>query len=103
MDKKLLWFLNVQVCVLILLTLYNLMEDASGGTVTATGGNVDSVISVHGDRVDTLEKAKKRGYYTAKEYAEAEGVNLETVYRRLDAGLIQGAEKVNHRWRLPCL
>jgi len=102
-NKKLLWFLNAQVCVLVLLTIYNLTKDVAGSTVTATGGSVDSVISVHGDRIDVLEKAKKRGYFTAKEYAEFEGINLETVYRRLDAGTIQGAEKVNHRWRLPCL
>ena len=99
MDKKLLWFLNVQVCVLILLTLYNLMEDASGGTVTATGGAVTSTISV-GE--DSVADARQRGYFTAKEYADFQGVSLETVYRRIDAGVIPEARKVNHRWQLPC-
>ena len=99
MDKKLLWFLNAQVCALILLTIYNLSKEVIGSTVTATGGSVSSTISV-GE--DSVADARQRGYFTAKEYADFKGVSLETVYRRIEAGVIPEAQKVNHRWQLPC-
>ena len=106
-NKKLLWFLNAQVCVLVLLTVYNLSKEVIGSTVTATGGNVDSVISVGldpkvADRKAVIEIAKNRGYYTASEFAIFEGVDKRTVYRRLDSGVITNAEKVDGRWRIFC-
>jgi hypothetical protein len=101
-NKKLLWTLNALVCVVILLQVYSLAGAANAVTNTATGGAVNSTISVGSDEPDVVSDAKKRGYYTAQEYADFEGINLDTVYRRLDAGVITGAVKVNHRWRLPC-
>ena len=75
---------------------------------TATGGNVDSVISVSSDTPETvyrnevISRAKNRGYFTASEYATFEGVDKETIYRRLNAGIITGAQKVGGRWRIFC-
>ena len=75
--------------------------------VTATGGSVDSVISVAldpkaDDRNEIIERATSRGYYTASEFAIFEGVDKRTVYRRLDSGVITNAEKVDGRWRIYC-
>ena len=107
MDKKLLWFLNAQVCALILLTFYNLSKEVIGSTVSATGGSVDSVISVGldpkvADRNAVIETATHRGHYTASEFAVFEGVDIWTVYRRLESGVITNAEKVDGRWRIYC-
>ena len=104
-NKKLLWILNLLVLVVILLQAYGLTK---GSTVTATGGNVDSVISVSSDTPETvhrnevISRAKNRGYFTASEYATFEGVDKETIYRRLNAGIITGAQKVGGRWRIFC-
>ena len=104
-NRKLLLTLNALVCVVILLHIYSLAgasANAPGTTTnTATGGSVSSTISVAGDNAAMVDRAEQRGHFTAKEYAEFEGVNLETIYRRLDAGLIEGAEKVGHRWQIP--
>ncbi len=106
-NKKLLWFLNAQVCVLVLLTIYNLTKDVAGSTVTATGGSVDSVISVAldpkaDDRNEIIERATNRGHYTASEFSVFEGIDIRTVYRRLESGVITNAEKVDGRWRIYC-
>ena len=71
-------------------------------TNTATGGEVTSTISLGSDEPDMVSAAKKLGYFTAQGYADFEGINLDTVYRRIDAGFIPEAKKVNSRWRLPC-
>ena len=100
-DRKLLWSLNALVCVLILLHIYTLAgasPSATTNTATATGGSVTSQILV-GQDAET--KARARGYFSAKEYADFHGVSLETVYRHIESGAIPEAEKVNSRWRLP--
>ena len=105
-NRKLLWTLNALVCVVILLHIYSLagaVPNATGTTTnTATGGSVNSTISIKADEPDVVSTAKKRGYFTAQEYADFHGINLDTVYRRIEASAIPEAEKVNSRWRLPC-
>lgn len=96
-NKKLLWILNLLVLVVILLQAYGLTK---GATVTATGGSASSNVLISGNSAEALTKARQRGYFTAKDYAEFKGIDRETVYRRLDAGEIPNAEKVNHRWRI---
>jgi len=106
-NKKLLWTLNVLVCVVILLQIYSLSWAAGSTGNTATGGSVNSTISV-GDSDETtarrelVSRAKERGYFTASEFAIFEGVDKKTVYRRLETGVINDAEKVNGRWRIFC-
>ena len=92
---------SVMLCLLLAWSFIKPVQSE----VTAAGGNVDSVISV-GDSPETvyrnevIDKARSRGYYTASEYATFEGVDKETIYRRLDAGIITGAQKVGGRWRI---
>lgn len=75
--------------------------------VTATGGSVDSVISV-GDSPETvyrdevISRAKARGHFTPSEYATFEGIHLRTIYRQLESGSIDNAEKVDGRWKIYC-
>ena len=100
-NKKLLWFINLQMCVLIILAVYGITKDAAGGSaVTATGGSVDSVISVAGNDTSPLETATRRGYFTASEYAKYRGISLETVYRQISSGNITNAEKIDGRWHV---
>ncbi|MBR3326474.1 MAG: hypothetical protein IKG22_04040 [Atopobiaceae bacterium] len=40
-------------------------------------------------------------HISPKEYAEATGKSITTVYRRLKAGMVTGATKVDNRWRIP--
>ena len=90
---------SIMLCSLLLWSF--IKPSHAGHAATATGGDVTSSISITGEHAKIEQRAKARGYFTAKEYASFEGVNLETIYRRLDGGMIQGAEKVNHRWRIP--
>lgn len=98
----------VNSIMLSLLLVWSFIKPTTGDTVTATGGNVDSVISVSSDTPETvyrnevISRAKNRGYFTASEYATFEGVDKETIYRRLNAGIITGAQKVGGRWRIFC-
>ena len=97
----------VNTVMLCSLLIWAFVKPTQGSTATATGGNVDSVISVGldpkvEDRKAVIEIAKNRGYYTASEFAIFEGVDKRTVYRRLDSGVITNAEKVDGRWRIFC-
>lgn len=96
--KSIMLINSIMICFFIIWSFIKPARIES--TVTANGGNAAANVSINSDHLDMIEKAKKRGYFTAKEYAEFEGIDRETVYRRLDAGLIPNAEKVNKRWRI---
>ena len=97
--KRATMFNTIMMAVFV---IWSFVKPEVSGDNIANAGNVATNLSISGDGSDSLVEARRRGYFTAKEYAEFQGINLDTVYRRLDAGLIQGAEKVNKRWRLPC-
>jgi hypothetical protein len=99
---KAVMLLNSIVLCVLLTWLMVKPTHAGGDTATATGGSASSTISIESDEPDAVSAAKKRGYFTAQEYADFHGINLDTVYRRIEASAIPEAEKVNSRWRLPC-
>ena len=87
---------SIMLCSLLLWSF--IKPSHAGHAATATGGSVTSNLSIGGDMES---KARARGYFSAKEYADFHGVSLETVYRHIESGAIPEAEKVNSRWRLP--
>jgi excisionase family DNA binding protein len=107
-NRRLLWILNALVCIVIILQIFNLAGAANSNT-TITSGNVATNLSVNGNNAATnravsgYEKAKRRGYYTASEYASLVGISLETVYRHANSGKIKGARLVSGRWRIPLM
>jgi hypothetical protein len=76
-------------------------------TANTTSGNVATNLSINGNDSATkraasdYEKARRRGYFTASEYAGLVGISLETVYRHSNSGKIKGARLVDGRWRIP--
>ena len=87
--------------MLSLLLIWSFTKPSTHGGVTATGGSAEAKLSISGNNVALLEKAKRRGYFTASEYAQIDGVSLETVYRHANSGRIVGAEKIEGKWRIP--
>jgi len=102
-SKKLLCILNVQVCLLILLHVWTITKSATGnGGGNITGGNVATNLSISGNNEEAVpEKAKRRGWMTAAEFAAYDHTSLETVYRHAAHGDIKGAELVGGRWHIP--
>ena len=95
---------SIMLCSLLLWSF--IKPSHAGHSATATGGSVTSTVSVGEDpetasRKELLIRAKARGYFTASEYASFEGINLETVYRRIESGVINDASKMNGRWCIP--
>jgi hypothetical protein len=90
-----------------------MVKPPAQGHATVTGGNVATNLSINGNEsatnhaesgnMELLRKAKRRGYFTASEYARFECVSLETVYRHANSGKIKGAELIGGRWRIPLL
>jgi excisionase family DNA binding protein len=86
--------------------VWSMAKPSDTGQTTMTTGNVATNLSINGNEAATNrpksgnEAAKRRGYFTASEYARLTGVSLETVYRHANAGKIQGAELVGGRWRI---
>jgi hypothetical protein len=100
--------------ILCLILVWSIFKPSATGYTSATGGNVATNLSIngneaatkhaiHGSNYDILQKAKRRGYFTASEYAKFECVSLETVYRHANSGKIRGAELVGGRWRIPLM
>jgi hypothetical protein len=100
----------VNSIMLFVLLIWSFAKPESGATITS--GNSATNLSIHGNdsatnramsssNYELFQKAKRRGYFTASEYAKFECVSLETVYRHANAGKIKGAELVCGRWRIP--
>jgi excisionase family DNA binding protein len=94
--------------MLLILLAWSFAKPITGAnTVNATSGNVATNLSINGNDSATkraasdYEKARRRGYFTASEYAELVGISLETVYRHSNSGKIKGARLVDGRWRIP--
>jgi hypothetical protein len=98
----------VNFIMLIILLIWSFAKPSTAtGSVTSTGGNVATNLSINGNDSATkraasdYEKARRRGYFTASEYAGLVGISLETVYRHSNSGKIKGARLVDGRWRIP--
>ena len=83
----------VNSIMLSLLLVWSFIKPTTGDTVTATGGNVDSIISVNVDpeaenRSAVIERASHRGYYTAQAFALVEGIDKRQGSRSLWSGVI---------------
>lgn len=102
------WMLlnSIVLCILLMWLLVKPTK-AEASTTTATGGSVTSTISV-GDsdetvaREEVISRAKARGYFTPSEFAIFEGIHQRTVYRQLESGSIEGAQKVDGHWKIFC-
>ena len=87
--------------------VWSMAKPSDIGQATTTSGNVATNLSISGNKAATNRAengngaAKRRGYFTASEYARFECISLETVYRHANAGKINGAELVGGRWRIP--
>lgn len=92
--------------ILIILQIYSLLlpnEEVAQNNISATGGSVGNItneFSLPDTKEEILKEATERGYFTASEYARYHEISLETVYRHSQAGSIEGAVKVNNRWRI---
>jgi hypothetical protein len=97
--RKQVTILQVSVYVHILVTIILVWLSLTRGISAPLTHNTAKTgdISINTERVIT----KDPNYYTASEYARHTGQSLETIYRKANAGKINGAYKFENRWVIP--
>jgi hypothetical protein len=97
--RKQVTILQVSVYVHIVVTIILVwLSITRGATATLTHNTAKTGdISINTEKIIT----KDPNFYTASEYARHTGQSLETIYRKANAGKIQGAYKHGSRWVIP--